>query len=290
MKKFILLAAVAISLAGCTAEDDYIDESVAVQISATIGGNSLTRASNSDWDRGDNIGVSMSGRYFNMKYSTQNGDGAFAGTAMFFKDKQEPVTLTAYYPYSGTEGQASPVVEAFTNAERQTASEQPRFDFLYAVKENVTGAAPNVNLKFQHRMSKLTLIFKNGMEGMDIVKNITSCRINGLIQEGTFNPVSGVCSAKAVSASVLSLVPIVKDGDKLLSLILFPQTVGKVTINLTDSENQEYSCELSFEENRLEAGKNYLYTIKVQRKEMKIDKFAIVNWNEKELKSEAVSD
>lgn len=290
MKKIILLAAAAISLTACNTEDNYIDEPIAAQISATIGESALSRASNTTWGNGDNIGVTMSGRYFNKKYTTAKGDGTFVGTTMYFKNKQEPVTISAYYPYTGTEDQTPAVIEASTGVERQTSSEQPKFDFLYAVKENVTGSNPNVDLSFSHMMSKLTLTFTKGNAGTD-VSMINSCRIDGLVLEGTFNPATGVCAANSTTpAAALNLTPTVTDGEALPSLILFPQTVGKVTLHISDSQNQEYSCELNFDGNRLASGNNYLFTINVKKTEMVVDKFSIAAWTEKTETFEAVSE
>lgn len=292
MKKYILLAAVvAVSLTSCNTEDNYIDEPVAVQISATIGESSQSRAGNVKWADGDNIGISMSGRYLNIRYTTENGGGTFSGTTMYFKNKQEPVTITAYYPYTGTEGQTPAVIETTTGADRQTDAEQPKFDFLYAIKENVTGANPNVNLTFNHRMSKLTIALISGNAGTDISK-ITSCQINGLVMEGSFNPVSGVCSADAsASATTLTVSPTIDNEKAVLpSLILFPQTINSVTMKITDSENQEYGCELKFDGNRLESGNNYLFTIKVNKTELNVEDHAIANWTEKIYESEAKSE
>lgn len=289
MKKYILLVAVAITLASCNSEDNYVEEPVAAQISATIGESTPTRAGDITWNKGDNIGVTMSGRYTNIKYTTANGDGNFTGTTMYFKNKQEPVTLSAYYPYSGTEGQAPAIIEATTGSERQTVDEQPKFDFLYAVKENATGSDPKVNFTFNHRMSKLTLTFKDGNEGTH-VSMITSCQIDGLVTEGTFNPVSGVCSAKSTAPSPLNLTPTVVHGVPLPSLILFPQTVSKVTLKITDSQNQEYSCELKFDGNRLDSGNNYVYTINVKKTGLNIENHSIANWSDKTEEYDAKSE
>lgn len=286
MKKFILLAAVAISLTACTSEDNYIDDPVAAQISATIGDQS--RASNIAWDAGDNIGISMSSRYLNMLYTTENGDGTFAGTTMFFRNKVDPETLTAYYPYSGTEGQASPIIEASTTAERQTPNEQPLYDFLYDKKENVTGAEPNVNFTFKHMMCKLTLIFINGNAGAKVSK-ISSCEINGLVLEGTFNTATGVCAVKPETPSTpLNLTPTVTEDKATLSLIIFPQTVNKLAMKIHDTENQDYACELNFGNNGLMAGNNYQFTIEVKKKELVVSG-EIADWITEPLKSEAES-
>lgn len=287
MRKHILLAAAAITLAACSSEDKYIDDPVAAHISATIGESALSRACDDTWGEGDCIGVTMSDRYLNVKYSTENGDGEFSGTPLYFANKHEAVTITAYYPYSGSEGQTPGIIEASTAAERQTPAEQPLFDFLYAVKENATGAAPNVNLPFSHRMSKLTITFKNGNAGTDITK-ITSCEINGLILKGSFNPLNGDCSADATSpAAPLSLTSM---NGALHPLILFPQTVENVTLKITDSDAQEYSCVLKFDGNRLESGNNYLYTINVNKTGLNIEEFAIVKWDEQTLRGDAFSE
>lgn len=288
MKKYILLAAVVISLTACNNEDNYIDEPVAAQISATIGGSDLSRARDVSWDNGDNIGISMNGRYLNLQYTTENGDGVFAGTPMFFNNKVDPVTLTAYYPYTGAEGESPAIIEATTDAGRQTADEQSKFDFLYDKQENVTGAQPNVNFTFKHMMSKLTLNFINGNKGTDVSK-ITSCEIGGLILEGTFDPVSGVCSANTdTPSSVLNLTPTVTNGNVSLSLILFPQNTGNVTMRITDSENQKYSCDLNFKNNCLESGNNYQFTIKVKKTELSVVG-GITNWNTESSEGKAES-
>lgn len=284
MKKYILLATASLALAACDTEDNYTDEPVAVQISANI--ETLSRASDVKWDAGDNIGIFMSGRSFNINYVTEKGDGMFTGNPIFFKNKQEPVTITAYYPYTGTEGETPDAVTASTGGERQTATEQSKYDFLYAVKENATGAEPNVNLTFKHMMSKLTILFENGNIGTDVTK-ITSCEINGLVLDGTFNPATGACAASAgTPAAPLKLTA---TQGVLPSLILFPQTVEKVTLKISDIENQDYSCELKFDGNRLESGNNYLYTIKVSKTGLNVD-YSINNWTEKTDESEAMSE
>lgn len=289
MKKFILLATVAISLAACNNEDNYIDEPIAAHISATIGGGSTSRASDDAWDAGDDIGITMSGRYFNIKYSTENGDGSFTGNTMFFSNKQEQVTITAYYPYTGSEGEAPDVIEASTAAERQTADEQPKVDFLYAVKENVTGAEPDVNLSFSHKMSKLTFIFKNGNKETD-VRKITSCEINGLVLEGTFNTATGECVANSDTPSAtLNVTPTVTDEKAHLSLIIFPQTVHKLSMKIHDNENQDYACDLNFGNKGIVAGNNYLFTITLKKTQLSVTT-NITDWNTEESESEAKSD
>lgn len=290
MKKIFLLAAAVISLAACNNEDTYVDEPVAAQISATIGKGDVSRASETSWAPGDKIGITMDDRYVNMQYTTTAGDGVFTGTTMYFRNKREPVTLKAYYPFAGTEGTA-PVLEASTTSGNQTPGGQTGFDYLYASKENVTGSNPDVKLEFSHKMSKLTLTFKNGVGAGGV--RIVSYEISGLVLDGTFDTATGVCAAKAyANAQPLSIdVTGDTDGKQLPSLILFPQSTANktVTLTITDSDGQYYSCNLSFENNSIVAGNNYLYTVTVNKTGLTVSGSSITDWNNKESSTDASS-
>lgn len=282
MKKYIILAAAAIALAACNNDDNYVDEPVAAQISATIDQSAVSRASETSWAEGDMIGITMIGRYTNMKYTTEAGDGVFTGTTMYFKNKQEPVTITAYYPFRGPESSVPAPVEASTYSNLQTTKAQAGYDFLYAKLEDVTGANSNVNLQFSHMMSKLTFIFKNG-DGADGIK-ISSYKIEGLVLDGTFDTATGQCTAKAVDPATLSInLNGETDGITLAPLIVFPQKPGTVTLKLHDSENQDYACDLNFGDKGLESGKNYQFTIKVSKTGLKVNP-SITDWSLVEIK------
>ncbi|MDE5788284.1 MAG: fimbrillin family protein [Bacteroidaceae bacterium] len=292
MKKYILLVSAAILLAACNSEDNYMEEPVVAQISATIGQGAASRACDEKWTEGDEIGVTMGDLYINRKYTTESGDGTFTGALMYFKNKKDKLTVSAYYPYSGAEGTSAPVVETSTDTDRQTATEQPKIDFMYTTMDGVSGAQPDVNLRFYHKMSKLTLIFKNGNEGTDVGK-IISYKIDGLILDGTFNPLDGVCMAKAdgEARSINIEMPLgtVKDGARVFPLILFPQVVNKLPMRIHDSEGQDYVCELNIGADGLVAGNNYLFTITVKKTSLSVSS-SIVDWETETGSSEAKSD
>ncbi|MDE6499004.1 MAG: fimbrillin family protein [Muribaculaceae bacterium] len=291
MKKYILLAAATFALAACSNDDvdNYADVPVEARITATIGQSAVSRAREEKWDEGDAIGITMGNLYINRKYTTEAADGVFSGVPMYFRNKQDRLNISAYYPYSGAEGSAPAIVETSTGIDRQTADEQPDFDFLYASVDNVSGAAPDVNFTFKHQMSKLTLIFKDGNGGTDVSK-ITSCRIDGLVLEGTFNPVTGECAAKNTQATPVEFEPAVVHNVGLPPFILFPQAVDKVTMKITDSEEQEYSCELKFTNNRLESGNHYIYTIVVKKTALNVEHYTITDWTETRLSSDGQSE
>lgn len=297
MKKYILLAAAAISLAACNNDDNILDEPVAAQISATIGESGVSRATDSKWTPGDAIGITMSSRYVNIKHVTQDGDGNFtADNTLYFKNKREPVDLAAYYPFRGTEG-TTPIIEASTRTADQTSTRQPTFDFLYASLTGVTGSDPNVNFEFSHQMCKLTLIFKNGNDGTDVSK-ISSYTLGGLILDGSFNTASGISSVKngaepedlSIDLSLSDVT--VTSGEALPPLIVFPQTVEKLTLKISDSEGQDYACELKFKDNKLLPGNNYQWTITVKKTALTVGTPLINDWNipDEALESDANSE
>lgn len=282
MKKIFLLAAVTIAMTACNNDDITNDDPVAAQISATIGASGTTRASNESWDINDKIGITMSGRYFNIEYITKSGNGDFEGTPIYFKNKREPVTLTAYYPFTDIEDESLSEIEGFTTAKFQTSENQPMIDYLFAKKENVTGEQPKVKFEFSHKMSQLTFVFKNG-KGADVSK-IKTFTIEGLVHAGTFNIADGVCSVKSdaedeslsidlTDVEVVSEVPVAP-------LIVFPQSVADkpVMMKITDSEGQDYACTLSFENNRIEAGNNYTWKIIVNKTSLSVEESEINDW------------
>ncbi|MDE6002485.1 MAG: fimbrillin family protein [Prevotella sp.] len=288
MKKIFLLAAAVMALAACNNADNDVDGPVAAKVTATIGQSALTRASETLWANGDKIGITMGDRYTNVPYTTA-GNGVFTGDTMYFKNKTEPVTLTAYYPFAGTKGTAPGLIEASTIADNQTTDKQPGFDFLYARKENVTGSEPNVNFTFSHRMSKLTLIFKNGNNGTDVGK-LTSYQIDGLVLDGTFDTTTGVCAANNVAPESLSMTTTgVESGKQLPSLIVFPQaTAGKtVTLKIKDNENQDYACTLNFGDDGIVSGNNYQFAITVNKTGLIVNTSTITDWNKQESSADA---
>lgn len=296
MKTNFLFATAIIALTACNSDpDNVVDEPIAAQITASIGKNVETRAKDVSWTAGDSIGISMDEIYVNLKYTCPEADGKFNGTTMYFKNKRVPVTITAYYPYSGNEGTVPAIMEAYTDAAHQTASEQPKFDYLFAQVPNFLGeVSPKVNLNFSHKMCKVTFIFKNGNTGTDVTK-IKSYTISGLILRGTFDPTTGTCSASTgVSSENLSIdLPdgAVVENNELHPFILFPQTIrDKVTMRITDSDDQYYVCDLNFKDNLLVSGNNYIFTVNVSKTGLSLESSSITDWADEMIEANASSE
>lgn len=305
MKKIILLAVATLALASCENNDDNIEPlHDYARITATIGGSVSTRAKDATWSEGDMIGISstvgtIEAPYTNLKYTT-GGDGEFTGTPVFF---YKPMTLTAYYPFTGTEGIAPGIISTTTDATCQNSENQPQIDFLWDSKTNqdqkdFSASNPNVNFTFTHKMSKLTFAFKGSKEvienGTVIAKEVkvsdmVSYEIEGLVMDGSFDTTTGVCaiddSAEPRNLMIDVTKGSVEDEISLSPLILFPQKPGNSKVKLhvyTDELDnpgylQHYVCTLTFGDGELKPGNNYKYTIQISKLGLKLEKMTIVD-------------
>lgn len=249
---------------------------------------------------------SFVGPYTNLKYTTERGDGEFTGTDLYFYN---PMTLIAYYPFTGDEKTApgtGGIIEANTRADNQNPKKQPKINFLWDSKTGVdkkdfSAAHPYVNFVFTHKMSKVTFIFQDSepvfdeetglkiADGVDVSKMV-SYKINDLVLDGTFNTNTGVCAVKAgAPAEPLSInVDNVKNNEAVLPVIIFPQTLsgGSTILDLyTDELNsqanlQHYKCSLAFSDGEIKAGYHYKYTIKVTKIGLIVGKMTVEPWKE----------
>lgn len=282
MRRIYFFAAVALALAACGNDDGYADsEPVAAQITADIGNSLSSRAAGTAWAAGDKIGVTTlrgsESKYVNMEYTTENADGVFTGTPMYFQDVQAEVTFTAYYPFAGTEDTAPGIIESHTRAERQTPAEQPAFDYLWDSRVGNRGV-PQIKFGFTHRMSKITMTFQNG-NGAE-VDRITSYSFEGLVLEGTFDPATGEAKAKETAAQeTLTLTPgNVVSGSARPSVIVYPQTTaGTVTLRIA-MEGQTYKCGLAFAGGGLKAGTDYQFTVRLNKTGAEVTDSSIQPW------------
>lgn len=315
MKKIFFLVAAALALVSCDSnEDSPVTSPVAAKISATIGRSNISRAVDTTWTKGDRIGIfSVIGNdvrpYINLEYVTEDTDGKFSGTDIFF---YKPMTLLAYYPFMGEDGKMpgnNGVIEADTKIDKQDADNQPKIDFLWDSKSNqgsqkdFSAANPNVNFKFTHKMSKVTFTFQSSdpvydedthrklADGVD-VETMVNYTIKDLVLVGTFDTKSGVCAVKSGVAAEDMSVDVekgyVEHNKSMRPIILFPQTLsgGSVEFHITtdelnDPKNlQHYKCRLMFSEGEIKPGYHYRYTIQVTKIGLIVGKMSIEPWVE----------
>lgn len=315
MKKIFLIALTTLVLASCdNNEDNQLSLSEAATITATIGENVISRAADGEWHENDSIGISsivgdVAGPYFNLKY-INTGNKVFTGRTpiLFYK----PMTLTAYYPFTGKEGEVpgtDGIISATTDPDNQTNENRPKIDFLWDSKTGVnkkdfSAANPNVNFTFAHKMSKLSFTFLSSgptyddkgkllSDGVD-VNTMISYEIKGLGVEGTFDTTTGVCSLDEKKREGLKMT-FYKIAEKMDQrpfdpLIVFPQKNddGFTLLITTDELNQAgdeqkydhqtYKCDLRFGDNEIKPGYHYKFVIKVTKLGLIVGELSIEPW------------
>ena len=196
--KLFTLAAVSIAFTACTNDEslNLDNEPVKAVINATIADAFKTRAYDTTWENGDQIGITGTSGweiYTNMAYNW-NASGYFtADPKDIYYNTPEDVAFSAYYPWK-TELSSSTSYDFNTDAQ----SQQKTFDFLYATG---TGSKyePEVEFNFTHCMSKcmskLSFIVKAGADvTLDEVK-AAKYSLRSFLNNGTFDRVTGKVNA-----------------------------------------------------------------------------------------------
>lgn len=228
---FAAMAGMAILLAGCEKDIDN-DKSagygpVAAKITSTIRDMS-TRAAGTSWSIGDSIGISGKSDtvdYVNVKYMATSANGKFEvknvgleDNAIYFQDGKA-VAFTAYYPYTGTSGNAPGVLTRTLTAADQTLQKQPGIDFMFASGTG-TAAAPEVNFVFSHCMSRLVLCFFAGND-VALLSDLTYT-LSGLRWQGTFNTATGEARADLSVQPADIAIQVPQATEMTSPLIVFP--------------------------------------------------------------------
>lgn len=272
--KLFALAALALSLAACTNDEESLNDGpVAAQFTAAIGDNvtATTRVSGTDgtkWDKGDCIGITCTGgsSYNNLPYVT-TGDGNFTpvGTIIFF-DSPDEVTFRAYYPYKDDNEMTEGKIAATTNAEAQKV--QTRHDFLFADGAKGSTYNPDVSFTganaFSHCMSRITLNFKGGSGVTIPTDGPTSYTLKGLLLQGTFDPTTGQTATTANTAADVTLP------GNLTSSIFFPQDVASIEMKILLNGNTYYTA-LPVKDGKLQSGKEYHYEITISHQNVEVN-------------------
>ncbi|WP_455635956.1 fimbrillin family protein [Parabacteroides sp.] len=289
--KYLTFALLAIGLAACTNDENenpVDNRPVAARVTASIH-ETLTRAQDQTWGN-DKIGItgtSTNTNYTNMCYAT-TGDGKFIheggeATGIFFQDLEE-VTFSAYYPFTGTEGELPGTEGTIGNISTTDQTQQVSFDFLFAKDAKASKANPTIvfnkdnNNEFTHRMTRLVLNIK---PGDDVTfNNITATEskysLNGIKHSGTFNVTDGTATATSTATDEWTITAAPTDGNdtRTYSMIFFPQSDANLTFKAVIN-GQTFSCQLTPE---LKASTSYTYDINVMKTGLQVGTCTIGGW------------
>ncbi len=296
MKKrfYLLLLSLPLLLTvGCSNEDEAsLGDRQPVTFSGTVAeGTALqTKMAGSSWEAGDAIGIYMkkagealsSAPEQNRKYTTQDGGDSFApesGKDPIYYPQGGNVDFIAYYPYK--EG-----MEA-TNLYSVDVSDQSNLgaiDLLYS--NDAAGIAKSkrpVSLTFEHQLSKVVLTIQGNGMNEEVIKSMT-IQLTGMPTTADFDLEAGSIDNQGTAEDI--------NMGTTSEAILVPHTGTdfqnrsmKFTI-----KNATYTHNLSDDANFL-PGKQYNYTVTVNRTGIQIEKEEITDWDDSDYKpSYAIGD
>ena len=294
MTKLFALALLAGAMVSCNTEDTAsttANGKVAVQFTGGISVD--TRAAGQAWADGDKIGIFMieAGKTLsadvikegvdNVCYQT-SGSSAFSpisgGKTIFFPIDGD-VDFYSYYPQTTVND-----YKVALNMANQTSQEA--IDFMYAKKTGCNKATPQVDLKFNHMLSKLVLNVQpgNGLTEDDL--NKLKVTIKDQNTTATFNLADGVISGEGNPANIQMKTVIV---GKKYEAILLPtkSTTREIEFDLDNGHDAPFVWTMATD---LKGGNLYNYTtVKLTRTGVELSG-TIKPWNEVKNENENIAN
>lgn len=250
------------------------------KLTVTAGINELkTRVSESgiEWTVGDAIGVSdnlSSQPNLNIRYNATNTSGAFESSTGIYVLGSGETEYTAYYPYKGHEGASAGIVNFnITDAAGKYLGNDST-DYMFA-KASANREDAKVNFRFDHKMSKLKLVIKNGESTEQTALSYT---LKGVTTSGTFNTADGTVTPGADKGNVF-----VETTMGATSSVILPPTPADAQASSIDIivkvGDKGYTGTIT---PALAASQEYLYTIDLSKiasgNFLKIDSPTISGW------------
>ena len=294
MTKLFALALLAGAMVSCSTEDtapSTQNDKVAVQFTGGISVN--TRAAGLAWADGDMIGIFMTGTkqplsadaikegVDNVCYQS-NGSIAFSpvsgGKTIFFPIDGD-VDFYSYYPQTTV----NDYKVALNMADQKS---QEAIDFMYAKTTGCNKAKPQVDLKFNHKLSKLVLNVQagNGLTEDDL--NKLKVTIKDQNTTATFNLVDGLISDEGNPTNIQ--MKAVQVG-KIYEAILLPtnSTTREIEFDLDNDHDAPFVWKMDSE---LKGGNLYNYTtVKLTRTSVDMTG-TIESWNEVKNNNENIAE
>ncbi|WP_295937384.1 fimbrillin family protein [uncultured Alistipes sp.] len=250
MRKLLTITLAAMIISGCAEPDNGVHS---VRITPAIN----TRVTGLHFDTGDCIGLTMTrGGEIYAENVAMTYDGAtFSSGLMWYGDRQDESTLTAYYPYCAAGTPREFAVEA-DQREGVEAS-----DLLIAVKPNVTPASAPVGMLFQHVMSRLTIIVANNSDA-----TVSGIKVGGFIPTAEVDYASPAATVKSGAASA-DISALEVTADACYRVVLVPQTAA-LTVTASMSDGKTHTKTISSAQ--LEGGKRYDVSVAVSNEGIEI--------------------
>ncbi|WP_291558951.1 fimbrillin family protein [Bacteroides sp.] len=213
----------------------------------------ISRVTASSWGNNDPVGISATGTdvmYTNVKYLS-DASGKFAVSdgvqPICFKNKN-PMSFTAYYPYSDNNGTVSV----------NTLENNSDCNFIWAKADNVQySETPTVNLQFDHSMAELRIVV-SAQDGasLESFKNMT---VSGLKHDGNFTTADGKAAVLADAQVKDWDISLTEANGKLeFKGYVLPQAISDLSIRVNSASHN-----ITFDNNSFEAGLYYTINVTV---------------------------
>lgn len=274
MKKTLLLClAVGLAITGCKNEvTDIINNTAGATVSFT---SSIikSRATDNNWEAGDEIGVYMQNAddatsYLNtnVKYtnSEETIDGFTSDTPITYPGGDVTlVNFMAVYPYNEnvTDGNYS-----FTLGDNLSDN-----DIMYASSPLVEAGTNNVDLTFKHKLSKIVLNIKD--ENGSPVSGAT-VSIDKQCLEGVLNVSDGTVTAKEAAEYNSSLQFVDKTNGQYEAIVLPDEAREGRIILVKTSDNKIYRCPI--DNISFDSSKRYTFPVVLYSKDPSVEQPGLV--------------
>lgn len=292
MKRELLAVCTAatVLLGSCAKRDDNLNELQAISFKGKI--NELlatmnTGAAATSWLAGDKIGVFMVDNG-TVDITENNSNRAYVfsanqfspeiGQEVYYPVSNSSVDFIAYYPY-----QTGSILTTAVSLNVADQNDLQKIDFLYAKSTNAgvgfnKTAGTGVPLIFDHTLSKIVIKPEAGagLDSSDPIWNTMGITIEGLNTTCDFDLSTGLLSNISKPATI---IPFVRTAGIRYEAIVIPEvyaTAGAVTFNFqigSDIFTLKSKANETFE-----AGKEYTYTVTVNKTGLALDNVTIKDW------------
>ena len=256
MKNVILLLSLfLIFCSSCSKEETQNENSINPVIVSFE--SQISRVVGTSWEDDDEVGISATDggevTYANVKYlSDENGNFAVAeGVQPICFTNKNPMSFTAYYPYSADGG----IISA------NTATAQDKCNFLWAKQDNMSySEAPVVKFVFNHSMSEVVFNISSS-EGLPLT-DYQNPAVTGFKHQGSFNTATGEAKIDDTAQAEEWAISMEQGEGKLTyAAVLFPQTINGLSLKVGD---KVYQVEIIPSTINLIGGKTYNINLDVK--------------------------
>lgn len=274
MKKTLLLClAVGLAITGCKNEVTDITNNTSGTTVSFTSSIIKSRATDNNWEVGDEIGVYMQNAdaatsYLNtnVKYtnSEETIDGFTSDTPITYPGGDVTlVNFMAVYPYNEnvTDGNYS-----FTLGDNLSDN-----DIMYALSPLVEAGTENVDLTFKHKLSKIVLNIKD--ENGSPVSGAT-VSIDKQCLEGVLNVSDGTVTAKEAAEYNSSLQFINKTNGQYEAIVLPDEAREGRIILVKTSDNKIYRCPI--DNISFDSSKRYTFPVFLYSKDPSVEQPELV--------------